>query len=62
MTLCVSTHSMTPFQGCSRIKPVPVVVRSNVGSWNMSTMPSDVAWTSAHPANGLPIACWPLNW
>jgi hypothetical protein len=38
---------MMPFQGCVRIKPFPVVVLSRVGSWNMRTTPSDVAWTSA---------------
>jgi hypothetical protein len=42
----VRTHSMTPFHGCFRINPFPVVVRSSVGSWNIKITPSDVACTS----------------
>lgn len=41
-----NTYSMTPFHGWVRIAPLPLVVRSRVGSWNMSTTPSDVMWTS----------------
>ncbi len=41
-----ATHSIVPCHGWERIVPVPLVVRSSVGSWNMSTTPSDVMCTS----------------
>lgn len=56
------THSMTPFHGWSLIKPVPVVVRSNVGSWNIRITPSDVAWTSVINIQQLPFYNTHGNW
>lgn len=48
----VPTHSKTSFHGCSRIRPVPVVVRSSFGSWNRTSTLSAVMWMSEVSSGG----------
>jgi hypothetical protein len=42
----VKAYSICPNQFWLRIMPLPSVVLSKLGSWNMSTTASLVAWTS----------------
>jgi hypothetical protein len=48
------TDSRTPCQGCLSIRPVPLVVRSRTGSWNMTRTLSEVIWMSGQLVRNAP--------